>query len=223
MNAQSAVIAGLALLGATLGGGAHARSCPETAMGNLVCVSQIGDLNQVVVDQREAVASRVSLSMEGSDNGAGARVVQSGAGQAASVEITGSSNSFEIIQAGTGGSATQAIIGDGNAAAIHQSGGAGNVASELQAGAQNYAWARQQGSNNFAELRQLGSGNTIQLVQQGGDNHATLTQTDDGHAISLHQPGSTTATIFQSGAPKAIGLTQTPGAAPIIIVQSGGF
>lgn len=176
-------------------------------------ISVVGDGQELLIDQSDAVSGSVLVQQIGNANGV--QIRQADTDSSADVAINGSDQRHEISQEGNG--ENQAILssfGTGNTSQISQQSAVGGL---------NSLALLQDGTNNRAELEQQTTAaglNRIDLIQSGNDNAARLVQNGVDNAIDLTQNGDTNAAnITQTGNGLGFILTQT-GGAQITVTQT---
>tara|TARA_R110000751_G_scaffold2018_1_gene7942 strand:- start:25373 stop:27130 length:1758 start_codon:yes stop_codon:yes gene_type:complete len=183
----------------TLAGHDHRSEIVQDASGTLadITLSQGGGSTGQV--RQTQVGAKASIAIK---NGPGSRAVLvqtgTGRGNAADVDIDGSSNDIDIAQHGDDGgheaSVTQA--GENSQVALVQQGKAGNVTTIGQNGTDGSAVVRQDNSpRNKAQIDQAGAGSVSLkgLIEQGGsggNNAADIDQTGSTHSAIVRQRGS---------------------------------
>ena len=183
----------------TLAGHDHRSEIVQDASSTLadVTLSQGGGSTGLV--RQAQPGSKASIAIK---NGTGSRavLVQTGRGRgnAADVDIDGSSNDIDIAQHGDDGGheASVAQAGENSRVALVQQGKAGNVTTIDQNGTDGSAVVRQDNSpRNKAQIDQAGAGSVslkglIEQSGSGGNNAADIDQTGSTHSAIVRQRGS---------------------------------
>ena len=183
----------------TLAGHDHRSEIVQDASSTLadVTLSQGGGSTGLV--RQAQPGSKASIAIK---NGTGSRavLVQTGRGRgnAADVDIDGSSNDIDIAQHGDDGGheASVAQAGENSQVALVQQGKAGNVTTIDQNGTDGSAVVRQDNSpRNKAQIDQAGAGSVslkglIEQSGSGGNNAADIDQTGSTHSAIVRQRGS---------------------------------
>ena len=202
MFGKKIMIAAVAL---SISGAAAAQSSVE--------VRNQGNSQQIVVDQSQALDSRVSAFQIGSNNQAS--ITQRDEANDVVLDVKGNQQDHSIEQSGFAENDLRLdASGSSHQTIITQDGGAGgsNIADVTMNGSDNMLMldqfadpgppnsvvALQSGHGNMAILSQAGSDNSLSLSQHGNDNFADLAQDGHGLTLGVTQNGGASISIYQT-------------------------